>query len=267
MPPSELLVSAAVPQARAMLASLPDVVDREDLSDYPLRTLDRVPGLTVVSVADADAAGACSVLGRYDPSPPTITVAQSANPRRTGFTGLHELGHHLQRTNIELGMTIVRQPDPKQFEEVACDLFASFALIPDERVAAHILARGPDARSVDSLYRLTRASREAVAIRLSRFIRGEGVIVVFDADGVVKSAAAKAMYPPARGSDQSATALVQSALRNREYGTGARGPTTIIYSTHDSIPLYGDAVWCDDYLVAVLMPTGAPWEKFSPPMR
>lgn len=266
MPPSELMVSTAVPQAWAMLASLPESIDRDDLSDCPLRAIHQVPSLTVVPVPDGDAAGTCSVLGRYQPTPPTIFVAQSENPRRTGFTTLHELGHHLQRTNIDLGRNILRQDNTKEFEEVACDLFASFALIPDDRVARHVLDRGPDARSAETLYRATKASRQAVAIRLSRFIRGDGVIVVFDEAGIVQSAAAKNMYPPAKASDQSSTALVASALRNREYGTGAHGPTTILYSTHESRPLYGDAVWCDDYLLAVLMPSGVPWEKFSPPM-
>lgn len=268
MPPSELMISAAEPQARAMLACLPDSIDLEDLGEYPVRTVEQIPGLTVVRVANADASSGCSVLGRYEPDPPTIFVAESENSRRMGFTALHELGHHLQRTNLELGEAKRRQDRPNEFEEVACDLFASIALIPDDRVNAHILKNGPDARSVETLYRLTRASRQATAIRLSRFIRGSGVIVVFDEAGEVLSAAPKNnTYPPAKGSDQSSTALVQAALRNREYGTGAQGPTTIVYSSHESPPLYGDAVWCDDYLIAVMMPANAPWLKFSPPMR
>jgi hypothetical protein len=88
----------------------------------------------------------------------------------------------------------------------------------------------------------------------------------------VSFASAKgSIYPPARGSDQSQTALVAAALQHPGRTDGVPvtvESTTIRYRTgHDSDPLYGQATWCDGYLVAVLVEHHAPWQKFSPPRQ
>jgi len=116
------------------------------------------------------------------------------------------------------------------------------------------------------------SSRAACAVRAAERLTGFGAIVLYDRDGVVSFAAARgSVFPPARGSDQSATALVAAALRDPYRADGLAFTverTTIRYRPgHDSDPLYGQAAWCDGYLIAVLVDSNAPWQRFSLPRQ
>ncbi|WP_238413190.1 hypothetical protein [Saccharothrix deserti] len=85
-----------------------------------------------------------------------------------------------------------------------------------------------------------------------------------DRRGVVRFTSTRGVFPPGRGSDQSATPLVEAALRSS--GTTTRHET--YYTRRDgrrSDQFYGQAAWCDDYLVAVLALDNAPWLPFAPP--
>jgi len=101
------------------------------------------PEVQVEWVADADVGDGCSVAGSYrsDSSPPTLCIALSASPGRRQFTALHEVGHHIQQNNIELGAALVMAADAEGLEEGACNLFAGQTLLPADVVDRYIGAR------------------------------------------------------------------------------------------------------------------------------
>jgi hypothetical protein len=215
----------------------------------------------------------CSVAGSYEDElvPPALRVAESASPRRRQFTALHECGHHLQRTDLDLGKTVIGA-EGDRFEDDACDLFAARVLLPDSLADGCFGERTPTPGDIVELYRASSASRAACVVRAVERLVGFGVVVLYDGTGVVSFAAAKgSIFPPARGSDQSSTALVTAALREPTRPDGVPftcDRTTIRYrSGHNSDPLYGQAAWCDGYLIAVLVDSHAPWQPFSLPRR
>lgn len=232
----------------------------------PLGELRRWPEIRVCLVSETDG-GRCSVAGSYQhqASPPALLVSRSRSVRRRGFTGLHELGHHLQQSDLELGQRLFAVEDSEELEEEACDAFAARVLLPDDQVAGHIDPRGPTATSVAEMFRSSQASREACCVRAAEHLTGAGVIVLLDAAGAVLFAAPRGLIPPARGSVQSGTPLITAALRG--HGTVERDHTVVLYrdgSTSDQV--YGQAAWCDeDYLIAVLVSDNAAWRRFAPP--
>lgn len=266
--------SAAVKtQAMAMLDRVeqrqPGVLDR--LRVDALAEVQTWPDVQVRLVDETSStAGGCSVAGSYndETQPPTLCVAVSASPGRRQFTALHELGHHLQNTDTDLGTRILMAADDR-FEDDACDLFAARVLLPDAVVSGCFGDQTPTAGDIVALYRKSSASRAACVVRAAEHLASFGAVVLYDADGAVSFATAKGIYPPARGSDQSQTALVAAALRDPWRADGAAftaDSTTIRYrSGHSSDPLYGQAAWCDGYLIAVLVTDHAPWQTFSPP--
>jgi Zn-dependent peptidase ImmA (M78 family) len=255
-------------QAMVMLAAL----ERDHpgalaaLRADPLGELQRWPQIRVCLVSETDGSR-CSVAGSYQhaTSPPALLVSRSRSVRRRGFTGLHELGHHLQQTDLELGQRLFAVEDSEELEEEACDAFAARVLLPDDQVAAHIDPRGPTATSVAEMFHSSRASREACCVRAAEHLTGAGVVVLLDTAGTVLFAAPRGFIPPARGSVQSGTPLITAALRG--CGTVERDRTVVLYrdgSTSDQ--LYGQAAWCDeDYLIAVLVSDNAAWRRFAPP--
>lgn len=249
----------------------PGVLDR--LRVDAIEELHTWPDLQVQMVAEAFSTGGCSVAGSYgdDKQPPALYVALSASVRRRQFTVLHELGHHLQNTDPDLGDAVVLATGDR-FEDDACDLFAARVLLPDSLVADCFGDRTPTPGDIVALYTRSSASRAACVVRAAEHLGSFGAVVLYDAEGVVSFAAAKgSVYPPARGTDQSHTALVAAALREpgRPDGVAITTDTTVIRyrSGHDSDPLYGQAAWCDGYLIAVLVEHHAPWQTFSPPRQ
>lgn len=242
----------------------PGAVDR--LRSDPIAELAQWGEISVNVVAETPGAEGCSVAGSYLHDPPTLVVASSRSYRRRGFTALHELGHHLQQTDLDLGSRVFEFHDPERFEEEACDAFAAQVLLPDADLEGKIGRRGPVAQDVVDLYtRHSSASREACCIWGARHLRGSGVVVLLDRAGTVLFAAPRSCIPPAKGSDQSTTPLIAAALCR---GTGAsHDETHIAYRdgrTSDS--LYGDARWFDDeYLVAILAVDNAPWKPLALP--
>lgn len=263
-------------QAEAMLA----VLERDHpgaltaLREDPLGELERWPEVTVSLVSEVDG-DRCSVAGSYQhqTSPPTLMVSLSKSVRRRGFTAFHELGHHLQQTDPDLGQRLfttedhrlLTAEDSEAFEEAACDAFAALVLLPDDELAGHIGPRGPAATSVMEMFHRSQASREACCVRAAEYLTGAGVVVLLDASGTVLFAAPRSFIPPARGSDQSSTPLIAAAMRG--HGTVERDETFVSYRTGDTSPqLYGQAAWCDgDYLIAVLVSDNAAWRPFAPP--
>lgn len=235
----------------------------ERLEHDALAELASWPEITIEWMPDVDAGEGCSVAGSYnvDVSPPALCIARSASPGRRQFTALHELGHHIQQNDFELGAAVVMSTDPVGLEEGACNLFAASTLLPADIVDRYIGARGPTAAEVADLYVGSQASRAACCVRAAERLRSPGVVMLLDHDGVVSFAQPTGGFiPPARRSDQSGTPLVSAALR----GGRARTDTFVRYRTGGrSETVYGDCVAADGWLIAVLATDRVPWLSFS----
>lgn len=262
------LRDSAVAQATRMLAVLDRDQPRlgERLLEDPTTAIQSLAGVEIVLVEESGD-GDCSVAGgyRHDQVPPRIVVTRSASRARRRFTALHEYGHHLQQNDPELGGHLIDALHGEELEEAACDVFASRILLPDGLVDEHIPARGPTANSVLALYGTGRASRAACCVRAAERLGGAGAVVLLTPEGEVDFAVSRVLYPPARGSDQSATAVVAAAMAAPE-ATVERERTRIRYSTGNlSDELYGQAAWVDGYIVAVLAESSPGWRAFAPP--
>lgn len=257
-------------QAFAMIDMLerrrPGVVER--LRVAPLVELESWEDLAVVYVDEPAGYDRCSVAGSYLHNPPTLRITVAASRRRNGFTGLHELGHHLQKTDIALGGRLfeVCPHDSETLEEEACDAFAAEILLPDDELMPDVGPKGPVARDVANLFDSSSASREACCVWASRHLQGAGVVYLLDADGVVQFAAPHSYIPPARGSDQSRTPLIEAALETQE-GHVTRDDTQLHYGNGTpSETLYGQAVWLDPhYLIAIVVRDMVPWKPLAVP--
>lgn len=224
--------------------------------------------LRVPEFVPLDSQLACSVAGGYRWDPPTLVVTESMSRRRQQFTLLHELGHHIQKTDIPLGTVIVEHREPEAFEDACCDVFAARVLLPDDLVDEHISPRGPTVSSATDLFETSNASRAAICVRLAGRLRSPGAVVVLDGAGTVTFAAARGgLFPPARGTDQSANPLVRAAVDTGDAGrTTMRDDALIWYrSGHSSERLYGQAAWAGDRLFLILVAYSAPWLAMSPP--
>ncbi|MEO3810793.1 ImmA/IrrE family metallo-endopeptidase [Sphaerisporangium sp. B11E5] len=226
------------------------------------------PDVQVRRVPDEMIGTRCSVAGGYvhDTTPPTLTVTESLSLRRRQFTALHELGHHLQKTDARLALAVRRQPaDRETFEDAACDVFASLVLISDEMLQPRPGSRSPSASDVCSLFERTQASRAACSVRIAQQLGTDGVVAVLDSAGIVSFAAAHGeVYPPARGWSQAHTPLVRAALHR--HANVQVDDTYVQYrSGSTSIRLYGDAAWSGDYLITVAVLDRPGWKPFAPP--
>lgn len=259
-----------VTQSRQMLERLgerwPDAASR--LHDDALAELDEWSEVQVRRVPDESSVTRCSVAGGYvySTTPPTLTVTESLSSRRRQFTALHELGHHLQRSDSRLALAVRRQRgDRERFEDACCDMFASLVLIPDADLPPRPAGRSPTAADVVALFERTQASRAACCVRIADQLGTHGVVAVLDATGAVSFAAGHGeVFPPARGSSQALTPLVSTALRT---GRDARVDDTYLRYRDGSTSalLYGDAAWAGNYLIAVTVLDRAGWKPFAPP--
>lgn len=264
-----MYAAEAQDQAKAMALIVeqrrPGALQR--LRANPLAELLQWDELSVTFVDESSSAEGCSVAGSYQPNPPTLVVTKSVSMRRRGFTALHELGHHLQHTDVGLGNTVFRYSDPDQFEEQSCDAFAAHVLLPDEHLQQRIDPRGPSAEDVVDIFTSSdTASREACCVWAARHLRGSGVVVLLDSAGVVQFSASRSFIPPAKQSDQSHTPLIEAALRNPGGGS-SRDETFVVYRNGArSDTLFGQARWFDSrYLVAVMVTDNVPWKALALP--
>lgn len=262
-----------IAEAQVQAESMVSVAERlhpgsvERLRVDPIAELHRWNDLSLNLISEAGSREDCSVAGSYRPTPPTLFVTQSKSIGRQNFTALHELGHHLQQTDIALGNAVFQHGDPDQFEEQSCDAFAARILLPDQELASTLDPRGPSAQDVVDLFTTrSSASREACCVWAARHLRGSGAVVLLDATGVVLFAATNGFVPPARRSDQSRTPLIEAALASRSNGA-TRDDTYVTYRNGgQSDTVFGQARWFDnDYLVAVLVTDNAPWMSLSLP--
>ncbi|WP_158068611.1 ImmA/IrrE family metallo-endopeptidase [Ornithinimicrobium sp. CNJ-824] len=215
--------------------------------------------LRFVPAVDTDSR--CSVAGAYiwEDQPPVLAVARASSVGRRGFTALHELGHHLQQTDLYLAQELASAGARGQvLEDAVCDAFAASIILPDELVDQHINAAGPTVHDIVDLHGASSASRAAVCVRAAQRIRSPGHVVLLDYDGSVQFAAAQGLPPVRKGSDQSSAPVIRSALDSSRTATGR---TRLIY--RDGIrgeELFIQIGDLNGYLVAVLTTDRPPWE-------
>lgn len=202
----------------------------------------------------------CSVAGAYIwDEPPVLAVARATSAGRRGFTALHELGHHLQQTDVDLAQELADAGDRgRLFEDAVCDAFAASVLLPDALVDRHIPAAGPSVYDIGDLNAASNASRAAVCVRAAQRLRSPGHVLLLDYDGSVQFAAAQGLPPVAKGSNQSSIPVIQDALGS--FRT-AKGRTRVLY--RDSIrggELFAQAGDLDGYVVVVMTTDRPPWE-------
>ena len=100
-------------------------------------------GLVHLGPSQATADDRCSIDGLYRDDPPRIGIALSDTEARMNFSALHELGHHIQTTDLDLATALASRSDGGEvLEEIACDRFAAEILIPDATARQFPAERG-----------------------------------------------------------------------------------------------------------------------------
>ena len=228
---------------------------RRALAEDPFRAVERF-GLTI-ELRNETPEG-CSCAGSYDPDHQTIFVARTPFSRRSRFTCLHELCHHLIERDPDLLLSVVeleQEGRGEVAEERVCDAFAAAILLPNELVDRVLAGSKPQAQHVLDLYELSKASREACAVRLSQRLGGEGHVMLARSDGTAIFTASTSDYRVARGAPQGTTHITVRAARSSK----ARGETFVRFATGKEMPLWGDAVFDGQFVYAVLVQTPT-WE-------
>lgn len=218
---------------------------------------------------DAEGRDACSVAGAYiedgTGGVPVIQVALAASAGRRAFTALHELGHHLQRNEVQLLEVTWQQTSADLFEDLACDAFAAEMLLSDDKVSQFIDEKGPTGDDVVRLFRASTASRSAACVRAAQRLPAPGLVALLTYEGEVFFSSARDLPPLRRGSDQSADLVIERGLTNgRSCGRGR-------FTYRDGIQgqeLFVETVAFDgDLLLVVAVTDSAPWEGFALPSR
>ncbi len=226
-----------------------------------LRELAMWEGIAVQRPESLAVSGPCQVAGSYrnEGGRAVLTVSRAGSRAREQFTVLHELGHHIQRTNRSTSRVLAREPmGDRQLEERTCEVFAARILLPDELVTGHIGTAGPTASAVVSLMEAASASRSACCVAAARQLVAPGHVLLLDKTGSLLFAASVALPRPAGGSDQGGCSLVRLALSGR---SARVDDARLSYQSGDwyGEQLFGDASWHGDYMVAVLTTDRLPW--------
>jgi hypothetical protein len=265
---SRIEVEAATVEVAATLNRLRPGAAAE-LAHDPCGVLDGWDEVQIRYVPSVEADSRCSVAGAYiwDETPPVLAVARATSAGRRAFTALHELGHHLQQSDLDLAQALASAGEQgRLLEDAVCDAFAAGVLLPDHLVDQHIPDAGPTVYDVAQLHAASSASRAAVCVRAAQRLRSPGHVLLLDYDGSVEFAAAQGVPPVRKGSSQSSVPVIQDALTSERT---TRGRTRLLY--RDSIrgeELFAQVGDLDDYLVAVLTTDRPPWEdQFVLPSR
>lgn len=238
--------------------------ERADLSDDPVTAIATLTGLTVVVRPRSDFVdSSCSIEGLYMEDTQRIEIASAASPRRTKFTALHELGHHLVRRDQVTAKVLadahkVKAEYSHRVEERIVDAFAAEILVP--RVEAEVILneRAPTASDVNLLFELTSGSREACCVRAAQYMRRDGYVLLAEGRTVLFGATSGDAYPIRRGTLQDEDHLLDRAFRN---GTARLDQVRMRHGTGLQSPEYGgDAMLANGYTFAVLTSsTELPW--------
>ncbi|WP_188780734.1 ImmA/IrrE family metallo-endopeptidase [Marmoricola endophyticus] len=238
----------------------------------PCEALDRWPDVALQLVEEPEDAAdrdACSVAGAYiETGPggmPVIQVGLAASPGRRAFTALHELGHHLQRTTIDLVEVIWNQNAGDLFEDLACDAFAAEMLLPDVEVSRYIDDEGPTTDDIIRLFQAGPASRSAVCVRAAQRLPAPGLVALLTNEGQVFFCSTHNLPPLRRGSNQSADPVLERGLTNGR--SSGRGHFTYRDDIRGQELFIQTAAFDGDLLLAVAVTDSAPWEDFALPSR
>ncbi len=257
---SRMEVQAGVVKVAARLEELWPGAAAE-LVDDPCSAIAAWDQVELRYVPAVEADSRCSVAGAYvwEEQPPVLAVARATSAGRRGFTSLHELGHHLQQTDLDLAQVLASAGERgRLLEDAVCDAFAASVLLPDVLVEQHIPAAGPSVYDIGDLNAASSASRAAICVRAAQRLRSPGHVLLLDYDGSVQFAAAQGLPPVRRGSNQSSVPVIQDALGSSRT---AKGRTRVLY--RDSIrggELFAQASDLDGYLVVVMTTDRPPWE-------
>jgi len=172
-----------VPSALRLLERLQSD-QRRRLAVHPVAALHEL-GVTVFELGERQVSDRCSCDGAYFPVPraprPAIGFVRTPGSRRENFTLMHELGHHLIRSDEDLLSMIADDDlDPHVLEERICDAFAGRMLVADDVLSAIAGGHRPQAADLRLLFDGCSGSLEACAVRLAERLRCEGYVVLLD---------------------------------------------------------------------------------------
>lgn len=204
-----------------------------------------------VSYHPATASQSCSIDGLYTPDPPSISIARAASTPRESFSLLHELGHHLQRRNLDIAAALARIPVKLRsaMAEDVCDAFAAELLLPSATVARILDGTHPSGSVLRRLYQGSEASRAACCVRLAQTMVTEGYAVLADQEATINFVArAHAEYRVGRGVHQSPDGVIARAIRSGS----ARDKDRLTYASGWRSGLYyADATFDGQWVYAV----------------
>lgn len=152
-----------------------------------------------------DASTQCSTDGYYDtnidPNRPWIFYASAGNVRRTRFTIVHEVGHHLIATTasdlLDAIDELADQGGGAQLvEERVCHGFAGRILVPDHvlKEVTHVSSQLTP-QQIEDLHAATQASYEACIIRAVEMSREPVAVALLRKKGRIGFSASSAQLP------------------------------------------------------------------------
>jgi len=197
-----------------------------------IATWDDLDVRLVPTTDPAVAESGCSTAGMYQggTKPPRLVVASSRSHGRNNFTILHELAHHLQRTDQDwLGDVLAELSDNEaaRLEHRVCDEFASDLLLPDSVWPTDRLVTAGLLREVHAA---SRASRAALTVRAGRHMTHGQVAFLVAPNGEVlfNHARGDDLAPPSRG-----TVYDHPIVERARLAAGAQvsGEIGFVYST------------------------------------
>lgn len=170
-----------------------DIVAAVELHFEPVRLCE----MPLLSRALSDE---CSTDGFYeaqlDEVRPWIIYTAASSERRTRFTVVHEVGHHLLATDScdlldDIDRLGERHGGAQRVEERVCHGFAGRVLVPRSKVESVLKGSNQlTPEHIEEIFAETNASFEACAIRALEIIQAPVAVVVLRESGVVGFSAA-----------------------------------------------------------------------------
>lgn len=238
--------------------------ERINLANDPTSTITTLTGLTVIiKPRDNFDESSCSIEGLYLEDTQRIEISDSASQRRTKFTALHELGHHLVRSNLESAKVLasahkIKPSYSQRIEERIVDAFAAEILVPRADAESVLGGRTPTAPDVVALYEMTHGSREACCVRIAQYMRKDGYVILAQGRTVLFCVATGDAYAVRRGTTQDVGHLLDRAFQN---GLARDDQVRMRHSTDLQSPEYGgEALVANGFTFAILTSaTELPW--------
>lgn len=167
----------------ALVATLPSAA-LVDLAAHPARAISDHFGLRVQRARHVRPRGAGGLCDGVSFTGDGLVLYVPGPGRRSNFTLVHELGHHVIDTapDPDLFDWIQDQQNPQRALEQACDVFAAAILLSRDLVDGVVDVGPARARHVADLYENSGASRHACLIALGRKLSCEGFLASVNVD-------------------------------------------------------------------------------------